>query len=225
MRTVPTCPHCSSRTRASASPVDNVGTGLISLAHLGSLPLTELKVDGRFVRSATAEPGARAVLQSALDLATGLGLRLVAAGVENQRTWDLLLELGYDRGQGYFLSPPLPPQDLHAWLVQRTSVHTAGCPMGADRGWRAPVDAEDEPVRRDCAALARLRFAACEACVERLERGRHARRIVARPAHSRRGRRLSAAGFEPRPLPRRVVICSLAVCPPAQRAKAGRRPR
>ncbi len=123
MRTAPAAFSVQLADAGVGFAVDDVGTGLTSLAHLGSLPLTELKVDGRFVRSATAQPRARAVLQSALDLATGLGLRLVAEGVENQLTWDLLLQMGYDRGQGYFLSPPLPPQDLHAWLVQRTSVH------------------------------------------------------------------------------------------------------
>jgi EAL domain-containing protein (putative c-di-GMP-specific phosphodiesterase class I) len=54
----------------------------------------------------------------------GLGLRVVAEGMENQLTWDLLLEMGCDRGQGYLLSPPLPPQDLHAWLAQRASARS-----------------------------------------------------------------------------------------------------
>jgi diguanylate cyclase (GGDEF)-like protein len=99
--------------------VDDVGTGSSSLPHLGRLPLTEFKIDGRFVRNATGDAHARTLVRSAIDLAHGLGLRVVAEGMENQLTWDLLLEMGCDRGQGYLLSPPLPPHDLHSWLVQR----------------------------------------------------------------------------------------------------------
>ena len=58
-------------------------------------------------------------LGASLFLAHSLGIQVVAEGVEDQATWDLLASLTCDIAQGYYLSRPLPPTDLMRWLNAR----------------------------------------------------------------------------------------------------------
>jgi diguanylate cyclase (GGDEF)-like protein len=96
--------------------IDDFGTGYSSLAYLKSLPVTELKIDRSFVmRMATNEEDA-AIVRSTIDLARNLGLDVVAEGVETQETWDVLRTLRCDSAQGYFLSKPVPAEELVAWV-------------------------------------------------------------------------------------------------------------
>ena len=60
-----------------------------------------------------------AIVRSIIELGHNLGLTVVAEGVENQATWDLLAALGCDEAQGYYLSAPLPPEELACWVEQR----------------------------------------------------------------------------------------------------------
>jgi EAL domain-containing protein (putative c-di-GMP-specific phosphodiesterase class I) len=62
------------------------------------------------------------IVQSTIDLARNLGLRVIAEGVETQETWSRLEEFGCHGAQGFFLSPPLPPHELADWLAG----HAAG---------------------------------------------------------------------------------------------------
>jgi diguanylate cyclase (GGDEF)-like protein len=99
--------------------VDDVGTGRTSLPVLQQLPVHELKVDRTFVSRVCDDDGARSTVRAATELGHGLGLRVVAEGVEHQRAWDEVLELGCDLAQGYVLSPALPEREVVAWLDQR----------------------------------------------------------------------------------------------------------
>lgn len=58
-----------------------------------------------------------AIVRSTIGLAHDLGLTVVAEGIEDQPTWDLLAELGCDVGQGYFVSRPMPAAALGVWLA------------------------------------------------------------------------------------------------------------
>jgi diguanylate cyclase (GGDEF)-like protein len=99
--------------------LDDFGIGWSSLVRLRHLPVTEIKVDRSFVCRMVDDVRDRAIVQSVVDLARGLGLRVVAEGVEDRRTWDLLADLGADGAQGWWLSPPLPADDVEAWLSER----------------------------------------------------------------------------------------------------------
>ena len=99
--------------------LDDFGTGWSSLARLRSLPVTELKVDRSFVQRVADDPRDRAVVRSIVDLADGLGLRVVAEGVEDERTWEVLRELGCDLAQGWHLSRAEPAHVLAPWLLAR----------------------------------------------------------------------------------------------------------
>ena len=97
--------------------IDDFGTGYSSLASLQDLPVDELKIDHSFVKTMAVEPSSRATVRAIIDLADALRLRVVAEGVEDRATWDLLAGLGCDVAQGYFLSPPIAGAELAAWVA------------------------------------------------------------------------------------------------------------
>ena len=98
--------------------VDDFGTGHSSLAYLRTLPVDELKIDRMFVTGLSRD-GAQgtALVRAAIDLAHGLGLTVVAEGVEDLDVARSLRALGCDRAQGYHYARPLPTVELLTWLV------------------------------------------------------------------------------------------------------------
>ena len=99
--------------------IDDFGTGYSSLSQLKRLPVDELKIDRSFVFGMTEDSDDAVIVRSTVELAHNLGLEVVAEGVEDVATWDELARLGCDLAQGYYLSRPLPPEDLTAWLHER----------------------------------------------------------------------------------------------------------
>ncbi|MDE2088942.1 MAG: EAL domain-containing protein, partial [Gammaproteobacteria bacterium] len=96
--------------------IDDFGTGYSSLAYLKKLPLRTLKIDKSFVLDMVNDENDAVIVRSTIDLAHNLGYRVVAEGIENQDTWDLLSILGCDEAQGVHISRPLPPEKLAVWL-------------------------------------------------------------------------------------------------------------
>ncbi|SNY12206.1 putative bifunctional diguanylate cyclase/phosphodiesterase [Paractinoplanes atraurantiacus] len=99
-----------------AISLDDFGTGYSSLQHLRRLPLAEVKIDRSFVLGMATDRGDAAIVRSVIDLAEALGLRAVAEGVEDERTWRLLAEAGCHAAQGWFHARPMPASDLAVWL-------------------------------------------------------------------------------------------------------------
>lgn len=85
--------------------VDDFGSGYSSLSQLRDLPATELKIDRSFVHREDAV--GTSLLTAILALAAGLGLTVVAEGIENRSQLATLRSLGCDRLQGMYLCPPL----------------------------------------------------------------------------------------------------------------------
>jgi EAL domain-containing protein (putative c-di-GMP-specific phosphodiesterase class I)/CheY-like chemotaxis protein len=96
--------------------IDDYGTGYSSLQQLSRIPFTELKIDQSFVRNAPTNAGARAVLESSLEIAAKLGITAVAEGVETGRELELLVQLSCPVAQGYLLCKPLPAAEFRDWL-------------------------------------------------------------------------------------------------------------
>ncbi len=96
--------------------IDDFGTGYSALSYLQRLPLDELKIDKSFVMAMATDAGARAIVHAIIDLAHTLGLSVVAEGVEDEGTRQLLVGFGCDVMQGYLLSPPLSPPNVATWL-------------------------------------------------------------------------------------------------------------
>jgi EAL domain-containing protein (putative c-di-GMP-specific phosphodiesterase class I) len=97
--------------------VDDFGIAYSSLAYLKRLPVDALKIDRSFVQHMSADKTDAAIVRAIVGLGHELGLRVVAEGVEDGDTWDLLLDLGCDAAQGFYLSPPLPAEELTRTLA------------------------------------------------------------------------------------------------------------
>ena len=106
--------------------IDDFGTGYSSLAYLKRLPVDELKIDKSFVLNMVNDEGDTKIVRSTIDLGHNMGLRVVAEGIESEAAWNILAELGCDQGQGYFMSRPIPADQLASWV----------------EAWRAPALAE-----------------------------------------------------------------------------------
>jgi EAL domain-containing protein (putative c-di-GMP-specific phosphodiesterase class I) len=101
--------------------VDDFGTGYSSLAYLKRLPVDELKIDRAFVQHIATDETDVAIVRSTIGLAHDLGLTVVAEGIEDSASWDMLAQLGCDVVQGFYLSPPLTAEALIVWLRRRTA--------------------------------------------------------------------------------------------------------
>ncbi|SMQ66475.1 EAL domain, c-di-GMP-specific phosphodiesterase class I (or its enzymatically inactive variant) [Pseudidiomarina planktonica] len=96
--------------------IDDFGTGYSSLAYLSMFPIQELKIDRSFVSNMLKNIKNCNIIKSTLVLADHLNLKTVAEGVEDEKTLELLRELGCDCAQGYFISKPLPEADFLSFL-------------------------------------------------------------------------------------------------------------
>ncbi|MGW0503586.1 EAL domain-containing protein [Micromonospora sp. NPDC003241] len=106
--------------------LDDFGTGYSSLQHLRRLPLSEVKVDRSFVLGMTEDSDDAAIVRSTIELGKALGLRVVAEGVEDEKTWRMLHAAGCDAAQGWFYARPMPAEELVAWLGRYRPVRPLG---------------------------------------------------------------------------------------------------
>jgi diguanylate cyclase (GGDEF)-like protein len=96
--------------------MDDFGTGHSSLAQLKNIPLHELKIDKSFIMTLNEDRDNDAIVRTTVELAHGMGLNVVAEGVEDEATLHRISALGCEQAQGYYLSKPLPADDMLIWL-------------------------------------------------------------------------------------------------------------
>lgn len=96
--------------------MDDFGTGHSSLAQLRNIPLDELKIDKSFVMTLCEDAHNDAIVRTTIELAHGMGLSVVAEGVEDEAALRRIAALGCEQAQGYFLSKPLAAAELVLWL-------------------------------------------------------------------------------------------------------------
>ncbi len=106
--------------------MDDFGTGYSSLNMLSSLPIDVLKLDMKFVQTAFAQEKNTDMLGIVIEIARHISAPVVAEGVETEQQVNALRELGCDIVQGYFFSPPVPPEKFEGFLTERMSVLQAG---------------------------------------------------------------------------------------------------
>jgi diguanylate cyclase (GGDEF)-like protein len=102
--------------------LDDFGTGKASLAYLKQLPLDEVKIDRAFITGMSDDDGDAVIVRSTIDLARNLGLDVVAEGVESASVLEALVDLRCKSAQGYYLSRPLPSEELGLWLGNRAAI-------------------------------------------------------------------------------------------------------
>jgi len=103
--------------------IDDFGTGHSSLARLGELPVTFLKIDRSFVHGLPDVDTARMLVTAIMYLAKGFSLEVIAEGVETEAQRQYLLESGCRYAQGYLFSPAVEPDQISFdWLSGAVSV-------------------------------------------------------------------------------------------------------
>lgn len=103
-----------------ALAVDDFGTGYSSLAYVRELPINEIKIDRSFIAELAERPSASPIVSSAVELGRRLALTVVAEGVEDEATLDLLARMGCNLVQGYHICHPLSEEAFIGWLAQRS---------------------------------------------------------------------------------------------------------
>jgi EAL domain-containing protein (putative c-di-GMP-specific phosphodiesterase class I) len=99
--------------------IDDFGTGQSSLAHLRSLPVHTLKIDGSFIESLGGDPEGGAIVSAVVQLGHALGLSVTAEGVETPDQLSWLRALGCDLGQGFYFAHPQPGAIVRALVHHR----------------------------------------------------------------------------------------------------------
>jgi len=97
--------------------VDDFGTGFSSLSRLHEMPVDELKIDQSFVRRSRTTEG-QLMLKTIVNMGRVMNLKLVAEGVEDKETADLLCDMGVHYLQGYYFCPPKPDEDIRDYIAQ-----------------------------------------------------------------------------------------------------------
>ena len=139
--------------------IDDFGTGYSSLAYLQRLAVDELKIDKSFTLG-LHEAGNAAIIRSTIELGHNLGLRVVAEGVEDQASADVLAGMGCDMLQGYFIGRPTRAAELPALLLPSPRTAPEQAPravpeqarrlleLGADPDARPPAQPAPVPLTR-----------------------------------------------------------------------------
>ncbi len=99
--------------------LDDFGVGFAGLSHLASLNITGVKIDRSLITNVLTDEVSLKIVRKIIELSQDLGLRVIAEGVEDKVTADVLRDMGCSLIQGYWLSKPLPADQVMDWLAQR----------------------------------------------------------------------------------------------------------
>jgi EAL domain-containing protein (putative c-di-GMP-specific phosphodiesterase class I)/ActR/RegA family two-component response regulator len=100
--------------------MDDFGTGYTIVKHLYRLPYSEVKIDRSFVTEMNHSTEAQAIVRSIIQMAHGLGLHVVAEGVETLENMTSLRSMGCEIAQGFYIARPMPADALLTWLNSRS---------------------------------------------------------------------------------------------------------
>ena len=98
--------------------IDDFGTGYSSLSYLQNLPADIVKIDRSFLAGIITDAKAKTLVLAMITLCKDLGYRVVAEGIEDSGTRDLMYQAGCDEAQGYFYGKPMMPEELAAWFTR-----------------------------------------------------------------------------------------------------------
>lgn len=98
--------------------IDDFGSGYSSMAYLKHLPVDKIKIDKEFIQDILNNEKDSKIVRSTIELGHQLELEVVAEGIEDEASYELLKTLGCDIGQGFYMANPMPLHELEEWLSQ-----------------------------------------------------------------------------------------------------------
>ncbi len=101
--------------------IDDFGSGYSSMSYLAKLPAQVLKIDRSFVSQMLTTDKHRHLVRSIVNLAHDLDYRVVAEGIEDRPSYDVLAGFGCEEGQGFYMSRPVDADALTRWIVEAGS--------------------------------------------------------------------------------------------------------
>jgi diguanylate cyclase (GGDEF)-like protein/PAS domain S-box-containing protein len=113
------------RDRGIAIALDDFGTGQSSLTYLKRFPVNTVKIDRSFVADVEQAVIDAPILEAILHLASSLGLRTIAEGIETAEQWDFLASRGCSEIQGYFVSRPVPAEAFFNFASTRRAMRAS----------------------------------------------------------------------------------------------------
>jgi len=96
--------------------LDDFGTGYSSLGYLETLPIDTIKIDQTFIAKLATNPGRHTIVNSIIELAHGLGMTVIAEGVETAEHRETLTKLGADACQGFYFAKPMPARAINTLI-------------------------------------------------------------------------------------------------------------
>jgi len=103
--------------------LDDFGTGYSSLAYLCHFRFDKIKIDRSFVQGLNRSDSFQTIIQSVISLGKGLGMRIVAEGIENEAEAETMTKFGCTEMQGYYFAEPMPRDDLREILATHRLPH------------------------------------------------------------------------------------------------------
>ncbi len=107
---------CKLKKRGVKLAINDFGSGLSSVAMLKRSPIDTVKIYRNYICNLTTNKNNIVIVKSTINLAHNMGLQVVATGIEDKDTWDLLEEMQSDNGQGNAISLPMAANEFSRWL-------------------------------------------------------------------------------------------------------------
>ncbi|HAC66053.1 MAG TPA: hypothetical protein DCF68_21605 [Cyanothece sp. UBA12306] len=98
--------------------MDDFGTGYSSLSYLHRFPFDTLKIDRSFIKDMTQSTDKLRLTQTIIHLANDFGMEVIAEGIETEKQWKKLQQLGCPYGQGYYFAKPLTAQEVEKVILE-----------------------------------------------------------------------------------------------------------
>ena len=117
--------------------LDDFGTGYSSLSYLRQFPVDTVKIDQTFIEGLGRDPTSNTIVGAVIQLAHGLGMSVVAEGVESAQQHHILTGLGCDACQGFYFARPMPAESIAAHIGNRTDGASPRFPTQDPRGTAA----------------------------------------------------------------------------------------
>ena len=105
--------------------LDDFGTGYSSLQYLKNMPASSVKIDQSFVKELLQDERDKAIVTGAIDIASAIGLIVIAEGIDTEEQASHLSDLGCHKGQGFLFSKPLTATDFERQLAPREATVTS----------------------------------------------------------------------------------------------------